>query len=222
MNVNDMYRICQYAINKAQNGYLTSSEFNLLAEQAQVSYTDYLVGEFQQYQYGRPQARISYSENSNIRQRITPLLNITTLSIDGTGFAAYPTGYLQTDSMIKIANFSRVRFVEQDRLYSYMNSTIDPISSNPIYMLVKDGFQFYPINSSTATLSYLKTPPLIVWGYTLDGNGRQVYSAGSSTQPVWGDLDLLDIISRILKLVGVNLQNGQIEQYANQVTQMGQ
>ena len=72
MNVNDMYRICQFAINKAQNGYLTPSEFNLIINQAQISYQDYLLGEFQQYQYGRPQARVNYSQNEDIRQRLTP------------------------------------------------------------------------------------------------------------------------------------------------------
>ena len=81
MNVNDMYRICQFAINKAQNGYLTPSDFNLIINQAQVSYQDYLLGEFQQYQYGRPQARVSYSQNEDIRQRLTPLILQTTLSL---------------------------------------------------------------------------------------------------------------------------------------------
>jgi len=46
-----MYRICQFAINKAQNGYLTPSEFNLIINQAQVSYQDYLLVELIYYQY---------------------------------------------------------------------------------------------------------------------------------------------------------------------------
>jgi len=58
-----MYRICQFAVNKAQNGYLTPSEFNLTINQAQVSYQDYLLGEFQQYQYGRPSANKIISPN---------------------------------------------------------------------------------------------------------------------------------------------------------------
>jgi hypothetical protein len=35
-------------------------------------------------------------------------------------------------------------------------------------------------------------------------------------------VDLLEIIARTLKLVGVSLQIGQVEQYANQITQQGQ
>ena len=186
-----MYRICQYAINKAQNGYLTSSEFNLLVNQAQTSYTDYLLGEFQQYQYGRPQARIDYNQNSNIRQRISPLLYGYTLSVDGTGFASYPGDYVQTDAMWNPNGISRYRYVKQDSLFSYYNSKIDPIANNPVYLIEPSGFRFYPANVGTARLTYVKIPPTITWGYTLDSNGSEVYNPATSKQPGWSDVDKL-------------------------------
>ena len=230
MNVNDMYRICQFAVNKAQNGYLTPSEFNLTINQAQVSYQDYLLGEFQQYQYGRPQARVNYSQNENIRQRLSPLITSSTLTINGSGEAAYPPDYVQADTIITTA-FNRVRFVQQDALYSYYNSQIDPIATNPIYLLEPTGFQFYPVTLGSAILTYVKDAPEIVWAYTTV-SGRPVYAptqTGSgvtpttgSVQPVWDNVDLLEIISRALKLIGLNLQDGQVQQYANQVTQIGQ
>lgn len=220
MNVNDMYRICQFAVNKAQNGYLTPSEFNLTINQAQVSYQDYLLGEFQQYQYGRPQARINYSQNENIRQRLSPLITSATLTINGSGEAVYPADYVQADTIITTA-FNRVRFVQQDALYSYYNSQIDPIATNPIYLLEPTGFQFYPVTLGSAILTYVKDAPEIVWAYTTV-NGRPVYSSGTSVQPVWDNVDLLEIIARALKLIGLNLQDGQVQQYANQVTQTGQ
>ena len=220
MNVNDMYRICQFAVNKAQNGYLTPSEFNLTINQAQVSYQDYLLGEFQQYQYGRPQARINYSQNENIRQRLSPLITSATLTINGSGESAYPADYVQADTVITTA-FKRVRFVQQDSLYSYYNSEIDPIATNPIYLLEPTGFQFYPVTLGSAILTYIKDAPEIVWAYTTV-SGRPVYSSGTSVQPVWDNVDLLEIIARALKLIGLNLQDGQVQQYANQVTQTGQ
>lgn len=231
MNVNDMYRICQFAVNKAQNGYLTPSEFNLIINQAQVSYQDYLLGEFQQYQYGRPQARVNYSQNENIRQRLSPLLAEATLTINGTtGQSPYPADYVQTDAVITSA-FNRVRYVQQDSLYSYYNSQIDPIATNPIYLLEPTGFQFYPVTLGTAILTYVKDAPEIVWAYTTV-SGRPVYAATQTgvgvtpttgtVQPVWDNVDLLEIIARALKLIGLNLQDGQVQQYANQVTQQGQ
>jgi hypothetical protein len=221
MNVNDMYRIAQFAVNKAQNGYLTPSEFNLTINQAQVSYQDYLLGEFQQYQYGRPQARINYSQNENIRERLSPLITEATLTINATtGEAPYPADYVQADA-VRTTAFERVRYVEQDALYSYYNSQIDPIATNPIYLLEPTGLQFYPITLGSAILTYVKNAPTIVWAYTTV-SGRPVYDSATSTQPVWDNVDLLEIIARALKLIGLNLQDGQVQQYANQVTQTGQ
>ena len=233
MNINDMYQICQYAINKAQNGYLTPSQFNLLANQAQTSYQDYLLGEFQQYQYGRPQAKVNYSQNSDTRQRLTPFIAETTLTVLGTGNVNYPTDYLQTDSMRTTAN-DRIRFIQQDSIYSYVNSQIDPIATNPVYLLGDVGFLFYPATIGTAVLTYIKNAPTMVWAYTLDANNRPVFAPAGQTQPpvqypvsgtvepLWYDIDKLEIIARILKLVGVSLQDGQVEQYANMVTTQGQ
>lgn len=232
MNINDMYQICQYAINKAQNGYLTPSEFNTLANQAQVSYLDYLLGEFQQYQYGKAAPRVSYNKNENVRQRIAPLIADATLTIDGTGYSAYPTDYLQTDAIRNPETFERLRYVQQDNIYSYYNSKIDPVATHPIYLLEKDGFRFYPITLGTAKLTFIKNAPTMTWAYTLDANGRPMYAptqtgAGvtpstGTVQPVWYDVDKLEIIARILKLVGVSLKDGMVEQYANQVTTQGQ
>lgn len=230
MNVNDMYRICQFAVNKAQNGYLTPSEFNLIINQAQISYQDYLLGEFLQYQYGRPQARVSYSQNENVRQRLSPLITESALTINSTtGQAPYPSDYVQADSVIT-NSFNRVRYVQQDSLYSFYNSQIDPIATNPIYLLEPTGFQFYPVTLGNAILTYVKDAPEIIWGYTLV-SGRPVYNSATynpitqptgSQQPVWDNVDLLEIIARGLKLIGLNLQDGQVQQYANQVTQQGQ
>lgn len=239
MGINEMYQICQYAINKAQNGYLTPSQFNLLANQAQTSYQDYLLGEFQQYQYGRPQARVNYSQNSDTRQRLTPFILNATLNPDTNGYVDYPSDviskdgvsydvfYLQTDS-ITTEDFDRIRFVQQDSLYSYLKSEIDPIATNPIYLLTDTGFQFYPnTTNNNATLTNVKVvyvvgaPPML-WGYTLDNNGRPIFAPAYSKEPLWYDIDKLEIVARILKLVGVSLQAGQVEQYANMVTTQGQ
>ena len=236
MNINDMYQICQYAINKAQNGYLTPSQFNLLANQAQVSFMDYLLGEFQQYQPGRPQARISYSQNSDTRQRISPFIKNVTLTPDAGGALTYPTDYLETDSIRTSAN-ERVRYVQPDSLYSYLKSEIDPVVTNPIYLINDTSYKFHPNTTDNSValtnlkISYISNPPSVIWGYNLDGNGRPVYNPTpynpstqptGSVQPLWYDVDKLEIISRILKLVGVNLQNSQVEQYANIVTTQGQ
>lgn len=221
-NVNNVYKIIQYASNKAQNGYVSPEDFFIIINQAQQSFSSYLLGSFQQYQPGRPQARVQYSENQITRQRLSPIIYGYILNPDPTGFAPYPGDYVQTDAMWTINGNERIRYTEQEHLYSTINSVIDPIATNPIYLIQDTGFMFYPNNIGQARLSYVRNPPDIVWGYTLDGNGLPVYNPSTSIDPVWSDVDMLEIIVRALKLVGVNLQSGVLMQYANDIQQGGQ
>ena len=217
-----MYKLMQYIVGKAQNGYLAPDEFNLVINQAQLSYANYLIGQSQQYQYGRSQSRVSFGNNENVRQSLTPVIYGFVLSINNQGFAPYPGDYQKMDSLIDIYG-GPIRFISQDRRYSYLASTIDPIATNPGYELVYNGFQFYPPTLGTANLSYVKTPPNIVWAYTADPlTGEPVYNPAQSDDPVWFDVDCLEIIVRALKMVGVNLQAADVYRFADEIKNTGQ
>jgi len=223
LSIDDIYEIMKYAIRKNQNGNLNPSSFDLVINQAQISYMDYLLGEFQKYTPGRPFAAVEFGQNQDIRQRLSPFISApVTLTIDAGGIASYPTGYLNSDAMTYGIYRQRVKYIQQDRLFSHLNSYVDPIALNPVYLIYKDGFQFYPINLGSAYLSYIKQPDTLVWGYTLDGNNRPVYNPGTSVQPQWQDLDVLEIIVRALALVGVNLQLNTVQQYSQMIKTGGQ
>lgn len=329
MNVNDTYILIQYIINKNQGSYLSPSEFNTIINQAQRSYISYLIGSLQKYQYGRAVAPVELGNSMTLRQILSPVIKETQLTINSSGFCSYPTDFVLTDAMWTITGLNRIRAVEQDKLYSFYNSQIDPVNEWPIYLIKDTGFQFYPVSLGSAILSYVKEAPSIIWAYTFDGNGRPVYSenglqlattasgvdwtgtgfAGgythtvpstpnsltsalaaiqgtyykivltitpnvvpsgyvtltfgglsitgstgvltlndyavnnntlsitpydnfngtvqltinqASAQPVWGDTTMLDIISRALLMVGVNLQAPQIISYANEIKNTGQ
>jgi hypothetical protein len=221
MNVNDVYKLVQFIANKNQQGYINPSQFNLIINQAQNSYTSFLLGSFQQYTPGRPIARVELGNNSVVRQRLTPIIKAATLTIDGTGFSPYPSDYVQVDA-IRTDSLQRVRFVQQDSLYSYYNSVIDPVATNPIYLLEDTGLRFYPATLGSARLSYISDPVDIVWAYTLDANGRPVYDQANSVDPVWHVTSILEIVTRALSMVGVNLQAGAISQYAQEIKANGQ
>jgi len=230
MDVNEIYTLIQFIVNKNQQGFVNPSQFNLSINQGQKSYASYLLGSFQSYTPGRPAAKVELGQNSVVRQRLAPIIVEDNLTIDTTGFSPYPDEYLQTDAM-RTTGFQRVRFVQQDSLYSYYNSTIDPVSSNPIYLIEESGFRFYPVSLGTAEISYVKNPPDMKWGYTLDANNRPVYNPtvynattnpSGSIQPVWDTASILDIISRALAIIGVNLQSQVVEQYALDIKRNGQ
>lgn len=218
-----MYKLMLFIANKSQNGYITPQQFNLSINQAQNSYLNYLLGEFQQYAPTRPIGRVEMGMNEILQQRLSPFIDVPyTLTVDVSGQSSYPPNYQQIVAMYTNTGFSRIRYVEQDKLYSYYNSVIDPLSTNPIYSIYSDGFQFYPTTIANAKISYIRTPPEIIWAYIEDDNGRPIYDSGNSVDPLWNDVDCLDIISRALSMVGVNLQSAAILQYSNQIKQGGQ
>jgi hypothetical protein len=327
MNVNDTYVLMQYILNKNQQGYLSPADFNNIINQAQRSYISYLKGSIQRYQYNVPFAPVELGNSMTLRQILSPVIVERQLSVGANGFSPYPEDYVIVDALWTLNNFNRIRAVEQDKLYSFYNSQIDPIADWPIYLIKDTGFQFYPQNLGSVKLSYVKEAPAIIWSYTLDGNGRPVYSeagpqiattgagtgwtglafssgythttpagtapligafsavsglyynitltitgatAGTyvdlnfgglttstgvsttilgyasastpltitphnnfdgtirvtvnqaSTQPVWGGTTMLDVISRALLMVGVNLQAPQVLSYATEIKNQGQ
>ena len=228
MDVNVVYKIVLYAVakNKSQ-GYVTPEDFNtVLMPVAQRSYLDYLLGEYQRYQLRRPIAVVEFGQNERVRDSISPLIYNTVLPITATtGIAPVPSDYEYVDAMWGVYGNYNIRFVQQDRVDSYIHSSIDPVVTNPVYLIRHEGFQFFPdrpYNENQAKMSYVRTPPAIVWGYDLDSNNRPVYSASKSQQPVWSDTDIFQIIVRALALVGVNLNLGTVMQYANEIKNSGQ
>lgn len=219
-DVNSMYQLMLYIINKNQTGYFSPDQFNLVINQAQQSYTSYLIGEFQSYQYGRPIARVEFGQNTIIRERLTPFISAPVALTLNAGVAPYPSDYIAFDAMFW--GQKRVRMVQQDHLYSYLESTIDPVATNPIALYIDNGFEVYPTTATGLTLSYVKKPRTIVYGFTLNDEGRQVYSAGASVQPLWKDLDILQIIVRALAEVGINLQAQQVVAYSQNIKDRGQ
>lgn len=221
MNVNDVFELVKFSANATINGDLSPSEFNRIIALADNHYVNMLLGAPQQYLYEKPIPRIQYSMNRTTRQKLSVLIDEPeTLSIDSFGRADYPTRYLVVDAMYT-ADMNVIRFAAQEKLSAFIRSKIDPIITNPIYLVDRNGFQFYPVNIGQAKISYVRAPSPMVYATSNDINGRPVYNENNSTQPAWADTDLFEIISRALQLVGVNLQIPVLYQYAEQIKKEG-
>lgn len=222
MDANEPYLLIKYVANQFQRGNISPARYNLIINQAQLSFLNYLLGQFQQYNYGKPNSRVQFGVNETVRQRLTPLIGpLSPLTVDVNGLSAYPGGFQQVDAMLT-TDLQRVRFVPQHKLYSYLSDSIDPIDTNPIYTLESGGFRFYPNSLGAAKISFVGTPPTIVWGSINDPQGRPVYNPATSTAPVWYDVDIYEIIARALSMVGVNLQAAEVSQYAAAIVKQGQ
>lgn len=206
-----------------QNGYLRPSVFNEFINRGQYGYMDYLIGEFQRYLPGRPMAAVEFGQNQDVRQRLTPFIKPPVpLTIDSTGLAPYPDDFEAADAMNYGQYNRRVKYIQQDRLDSHLNSRIDPVATNPVYLVNKDGLQFYPTNLGTAKFSYINTPPRIIWNFSTDINGRAIYTPVGSVDPQWYELDMMEVIARALEMMGVRVSSSNVQQYSQRIKQQGQ
>jgi hypothetical protein len=145
--------------------------------------------------------------------KLAALIQETTLTISG-GRAIKPTDFAYTLAL-RINN-AKVFQVNPDMIWAVQEDVIDPAGADTdsyYYTEYQNYYSFLPANIAVqVTLDYVQTVPDIVWGYTLDGNGRQVYSAGLSTQPVWGQLTIVEITERALKGFGLSYRDMDLEQ----------
>jgi hypothetical protein len=230
LDANTVYLLITDICNQLQRGNIPPDRLNRLVQQGQTSFLDYSLGELQQYQYGNPNARVQFGVNETARQRLTPFIpQPVVLTIDATGLAPYPNSFEQVDAMyMNLPTKPRVRFVPQHKAPNYISDPIDPVDTNPIYLLEDEGFRFYPNTAfdgntlGTALLSYVQTPPVFNWAYTPDSQGRPLYDAGGSTGLSWFDVDCLEIIARALKMIAVNLSAPEIGVYAQNIIDKGQ
>lgn len=224
LSVNEMYLIEKFILNKNQNGNLTPDMFNIINNQAQYDYLEFLLGDFRKYMNGRPIPPVAWGMTARIRESLTPFIQPpTTLTVNSsTGLVDNPPDYEMWDAMYWGIYKKRVKFIQQGRLDSHINSTINPVSRNPVFLSVYQGFQVYPVNIGTTQLSYIRSPREIRWGSTPDIYGRKVYNSATSQNPEWQRMDLMEVMARALRMVGVNLQAAQVSQYADQIKATGQ
>lgn len=223
MNVNDIYELCKFIVDKNQNGYLKPVDFNRVINVGMRSWIAWILGDFQQYTPGRPIARVELGNNEIVRQRLTPCIYGYILNVHPIyGTSPYPGDYIQTDTMYSIYGVKRIRYADNDKLDAYYNSVIDPIATNPIYLIEDINFQFYPISVWKAKLRYVRDPSDIHWGFTENINGKAVYDPATSVDPIFDNMVIMEIIVRALRLVGINLQVAAVIQYADEIKTQGQ
>lgn len=221
MNVNDVYRIMRFIARKNQLESLSPSEFQDAFNSAQRNYYDFLVGRIEQYRYDKAVPRVGIAMTDNVMSRLTPFQLSATVSVT-TGSATKPADFNKLLSMLTASN-NRVQRVEENRLAERLNDSIDPPSeTNAFYVEKPAAWNIYPTTTASIKVNYLKVPNNVVWGYNLDGSGRPVYSPGTSTDPLWYDNDIDEIIARACKILGISIKENALVSYGQSVINTGE
>mgnify|MGYP006290350723 CR=1 FL=1 len=215
------YSTLRFIVRKNQLGSLSPTDFQYAFNTAQRNYYDFLVGRIEQYRYDSPKPRIGLSMTDNIVSRLMPFEQTTTLTVT-SGLANKPAGFNKLLSMYTSNNY-RVYRIEEDRFAERYQDSIDPIDeANAFYVEQNTNWRIYPNTLNNLTLKYLSVPNNVIWGYTTDGNGRPVYDAVNSIQPLWNDNDIDEILARAAKIVGVSLKEPTLTQFGESVMAKGE
>lgn len=210
MNINEVYKLVSYLVDKYQGTYLSPDDFNMVINMAQNQYLSFLTDDTGTM--GRNQKNpVGMSTSAIVADTLSGFLTESTVAV-ASQLAAKPADLYKTVAIRTTDDNYAVRFVASDRVASYIDNAIDaPTTTEPIYYELGSNYKVYPNTVTSIKVSYIKTPQTLKWAYT----GGLVYDAANSVPAnnaalEWGDVDVYEIVYRAIGIIGINLKDGDL------------
>ena len=233
VSVDTVYQRVLALANKEQRGYITPQEFNLLANQAQMTI-------FEQYFYEIKQLELTTAGNdmeySDLMKIINEKISIfkkydNALVFGSNGFFEYPTdmyrlGTLYYAETSLLEDGIEIQEINDNELLDYYNSPLTkPDRSRPLFIRREEGIRVLPdvsliaINSNV-TASYVRVPHPVNWGYIITpsqapGAGDALYNASASFNFELHNSEETLLVLKILALAGIVINKPGLSQTAS-------
>ena len=221
MTVDAVYRIMRFIARKNQLASLSPQDFQDSFNTAQRNYYDFLVGRLEQYRYDSPKPRVGIAMTDNVVSRLTPFQQSDSIAVVA-GAVTKPADFNKLLSMLTANNYRVYRY-EENRIAERLQDSIDPVNEDNAFYVEKNGeWVVYPDDLATVTVNYLSLPTNVVWNYSLDGQGRPVYTPTGSVDPLWYDNDIDELIGRACKILGISIKENALVSYGQGVLQNGE
>lgn len=221
MNINEVYKLVSYLVDKYQGTYLSPDDFNSVINMAQNQYLSFLTDDTGTV--GRnPKNPVGMSTSAIVADTLSGFLTESTISVTSQ-LAAKPADLYKTVAIRTTDDNYSVRFVAADRVASYVDNAIDaPTVTEPIYYELGSNYKVFPSALSSIKVSYIRNPQTLKWAYTLG----LIYDAANSVPAnnaslEWGDVDVYEIIYRAIGIIGINLKDGDLVRAAQMVKNDG-
>ena len=206
-NINDIYNLMVFIVRKERGVFITIPEFQTTLDNAQLEATEDWFA--------------SYGATQIIHDAIRKLRTQVQFTSASDGAVTFASDYLHligSPYTVTGSAVNAIRFVNEDELPYALTSQLRAISTTkPIAKDTSVGFQIYPQVQQTGFYNYLRRPASPVLGYTQSGR-TITYNSGTSTQLEFTDVYINNIISRALKFWGINMAEGDIQQFAQMQT----
>ena len=204
VNVNYFFRLTDAIANKNQAGQtLTAEQKDDFAHQAQMSLFE--------------KDRLTFLKTGDSSDFLDWFLKSTTINPDPlTGYANYPPDFQHTAGVrAYFMGIERPVELVENKAWGEVQASklFAPTRLFPKYTEFSGEYRFLPRNIGIVMLDYWKEPVKPKWGWTIVNN-EQVYDPNTSVDFEFAEFSVNTIAAIYLQLIGVNLSDANIQQFA--------
>lgn len=217
MDLNEVYTLLNFYINKEQGGWYSPEELTRIVDRAQKTlYNTYYT---------------KYATSQRLDDALAPFkvdFQFTTINTSPSGLIPMPGNYLNLLALytIRIDDNSiphrrAVEIVNEEELAIRTESQVVPVTLDDPIGVIKTTWdiQLYPAQPQSGVVMYLRAPLTPVYAYSVVSGRVIVYNQGLSTQLEWSDKDQETIILIALNGLGINLSENDVLQWSELKTQ---
>lgn len=222
-----VYKTLLTIINKENQGYVSPTEFNILANNVQ---NEIFRGYFEDENKDKTKENRGYTNKGysnldfNERQRIDQFAAIEDIAKLPNGQFTLPDDlyFIEDDGIVPLNDKTGqqdgnvIEEVERNTI-GYLNRSISaPSAVYPVYERYNKYIYVYPESISLIRMRYLRIPKVPKWTYFVTGAGNELFDPSNSS---FQDFELHEsefsnIINRMLTYFGINLREAEVVQIA--------
>ena len=208
--------------NKENYGYITPSDFNLFAKQAQLDiFEEYF------YRYNewitKQNARVSGSDYANIVKNLEEVIDKFSSVSGGLTYSVdrfeLPSDYYLINKVLYSGN-KEIERVSHSKINHLLSSHLTaPTTSFPAYTMIGDSIQVYPESIiENVKCQYIRRPKDPKWTYVSMSGGEPLFDSSASDFQDF-ELPATDeplVVNKILQYVGISIREGDLYKSALQ------
>lgn len=217
--INSVRNTVLAVLNKNNYGYLSPSDFNLFAKQAQLDLFEDAFYEYN-YQINKENARQSGTGYADISKSLLEV-------IEGFSFVSNPTNttnnlYLLPDDWYFINDVyygtKTVEKISANKIKRLLNSNLTaPTTEFPAYVLRGNVLDVYPVSigGNPIEVNYIRYPKVPNWTYSSVNNGVPFFNpsnAGYQDFELPADYEP-DLVNKILQYAGVSIRENTVTNF---------
>ncbi len=217
INVDTVYKTVLLILNQQQRGYMTPDEFNKVATQVQLNIFEKYEDDLNQ-QYRLSQNDTEYANRvKNIEENLQFFQRTGATAYAGPHFTLTPNDIYRLGTVF-YNGIALTQYAQRNEITQLLLSPLtQPTTDFPIYLYENNLLYVYPTTIQTGiTISYLKTPADVVWGYGVGTLGQFEYNQAASTNFELNISEQSNVIMRVLAYAGVIVNDPTIIQVAQQ------